>query len=235
MRAAERDFLLLLLAVTSGAADAWSYLGLGHAFVANMTGNTVLLGVSIFAKSYEARHTLIALASYALGVALGSFLTRRVIAKAVWSRAISLTLFLEALLLLAAEAMWIHIKSEPPRGLRNAMLGVVAFGIGMQSGAMLRLQIPGIVTTYISGTWTTLVSGLVRLGASREPPPSDRHGFEERLILQSAFLATYFLSAFATGWLFHFHPMAAGALAALPVLTAATYGAAHDRKGVGSP
>src|SRR6185312_13646928 len=148
---------------------------------------------------------------------------------------ISLTLFLEALLLLAVEAMWIDIKSAPQTDLRNAMLGVVSFGIGMQSGAMLRLQIPGIVTTYITGTWTTLVSGLVRLGASREPPPSGRLSFEERLILQGAFLATYFLSALATGWLFHFHRMAAGALAAVPLLIAATYGAAHDRKAAGSP
>ena len=37
-----------------------------------------------------------------------------------------------------------------------------ALAMGMQSGAMVQLKIPGIVTTYITGTWTTLVSGLVR-------------------------------------------------------------------------
>jgi uncharacterized membrane protein YoaK (UPF0700 family) len=40
VRRIERDLLLLLLAVAAGSADGWSYFGLGHAFVANMTGTT---------------------------------------------------------------------------------------------------------------------------------------------------------------------------------------------------
>ena len=38
---------LLLLTVTTGLVDAASYLGLGHVFAANMTGNIVLLGFGI--------------------------------------------------------------------------------------------------------------------------------------------------------------------------------------------
>lgn len=48
MRRSERDALLLMLAIAAGSADGWSYFGLGHAFVANMTGNTVLLGIAVF-------------------------------------------------------------------------------------------------------------------------------------------------------------------------------------------
>jgi hypothetical protein len=44
---AARDGLVLVLAGTAGCVDAISYLGLGHVFTANMTGNTVLLGVSL--------------------------------------------------------------------------------------------------------------------------------------------------------------------------------------------
>ncbi len=35
------------LAVVAAATDALSYLGLGKVFPANMTGNTVLLGIGI--------------------------------------------------------------------------------------------------------------------------------------------------------------------------------------------
>jgi len=35
---------LAVLTVVSGVGDAISYLGLGHVFVANMTGNVVFLG-----------------------------------------------------------------------------------------------------------------------------------------------------------------------------------------------
>ena len=48
MASVERDVRLLILAASAGSADGWSYFGLGHAFVANMTGNTVLLGLAVF-------------------------------------------------------------------------------------------------------------------------------------------------------------------------------------------
>jgi len=38
---------LLVLTFTTGVIDAASYLGLGHVFTANMTGNIVLLGFGI--------------------------------------------------------------------------------------------------------------------------------------------------------------------------------------------
>jgi uncharacterized membrane protein YoaK (UPF0700 family) len=39
--------LVVLLAATAGFADAPGYLGRGHVFTANMTGNTILLGLSL--------------------------------------------------------------------------------------------------------------------------------------------------------------------------------------------
>ena len=48
MASVERDVRLLMLAASAGSADGWSYFGFGHAFVANMTGNTVLLGLAVF-------------------------------------------------------------------------------------------------------------------------------------------------------------------------------------------
>ena len=39
--------LLIVLTVVTGLVDAVSYLKLGHVFVANMTGNVVLLGLGV--------------------------------------------------------------------------------------------------------------------------------------------------------------------------------------------
>ena len=71
MKDSERDGLLLVLAAASGSADGWSYFGLAHSFVANMTGNTVLLGISIFHAHGDIAHPLLAIAGYVAGVALG--------------------------------------------------------------------------------------------------------------------------------------------------------------------
>ena len=226
MASVERDVRLLVLAASAGSADAWSYFGLGHAFVANMTGNTVLLGLAVFQNHGDMLHPAIALGCYAAGAVIGSLLTGRVKPGAVWSKAISWTLMVEALLLLAAEAGWIaihlHINSSPSLQL---LLATVALAIGMQSGAMVQLKIPGIVTTYITGTWTTMLSGLVRLARrERQQPPEQEGEIEKRLAMQAAVLSVYFLAAVLTGWLFRYRPIAVGILPGFSVLLVALHG-----------
>lgn len=227
MRPPERDALLMLLAVAAGSADAWSYFGLGHSFVANMTGNTVLIGVGIVRQNGDWRHPLISLCGYAAGVVAGTVLTRRVKPESFWSRAVSWALLLEALLMALAEAGWALIRNTNPLAgtEHNLLLGVVAFAIGIQSGAMLQMRIPGVVTTYITGTWTNLMSGLARL-LPRGTKPATRQvkGMEERLLMQAGVLSAYLLSAIVAGVLLRYVPAAAGALPAAAVLTVAVYG-----------
>jgi uncharacterized membrane protein YoaK (UPF0700 family) len=222
VRPVERDVRLLMLAACAGCADGWSYFGLGHAFVANMTGNTVLLGLAVFQN-----HLLppaISLGCYGAGAVLGSFLTRNVRPGTYWSKTISWTLMLEGLLLAGAEAGWIthHANGWPTL---NLLLGALALAMGIQSAAMVKLNIPGIVTTYITGTWTTMLAGLVRLPRQkREQAPPQYLEFEQRLMMQAAILSAYFLSAVLTGWLFRRLPLAVGALPATAVLLVAVHG-----------
>jgi uncharacterized membrane protein YoaK (UPF0700 family) len=225
MHSMARDVRLLMLAITAGSADGWSYCGLGHAFVANMTGNTVLLGIAVFQNHGDLLHPAIALACYAGGALLGSLLAGRVRPEEAWPRVISWTLMLEALLLLAAQAGWIavqlHARHSPSL---NLLLATLALAIGIQSGTMVQLKIPGIVTTYITGTWTTMLSGLVRLARHEPSPPGQKVEFEQRLILQAAVLSVYFLAAVLSGWLFRYHLIAVGAMPAISVLLVAIHG-----------
>lgn len=228
MRAIERDGLLLGLAAASGSADGWSFFGLAHAFVANMTGNTVLLGISIFHLQRDIRHPIIALSSYIVGTALATLITRRVHPGAVWAKAVSVTLFLEALLLIAAEIGWVAAAHAPPARLDDLLLAVVALAIGLQSGAMVQLQIPGVVTTYITGTWTTLTAGVIQLAARTPRVERQKAKFEERFALQACILGAYFLSAVVAGWLFLHAPGLVGALPALAVLVVALWGSLRN-------
>jgi uncharacterized membrane protein YoaK (UPF0700 family) len=219
-----RDVRLLILAMTAGSADGWSYVGLGHAFVANMTGNTVLMGVAVFQNHGALLHPAIALGSYAAGVLIGSLLTGDVSADKGWSKTISWTLMVEALLLVGAEAGWVatqlHASHSPSLIL---LLVALAVAIGIQSSVMVQLQIPGIVTTYITGTWTTMLSGFVNL-ARRTGAPAQKLEFEQRLMMQAAVLSVYFLSAVLTGWLFRHLPIAVGAVPALSLFLVAVHG-----------
>src|SRR3954471_14297728 len=69
--------LLLGLTLVTGLVDAFSYLLLGHVFVANMTGNVVFLGFSLAgASGFSATSSLLALAAFVAGAVLGGRLTR---------------------------------------------------------------------------------------------------------------------------------------------------------------
>lgn len=233
MRETERDVLLYFLAISAGSADGWSYFGLGHAFVANMTGNTVLAGMAVFQKGGDVSHPLLSLCCYATGAASAAFFTRKVRLGIVWDRAITLTLLLEAFIMAAAATAWVALRLHPPFNVLpfsyfTLLLGCVAFAIGLQSGAMLQLNIPGVVTTYITGTLTNLMSGLVRFTSRKNHQPrAQRLNFEERLVMQAGILVIYFLSAVLTGWLFRHYPLAVGALSAGSVFIVAIYAAVN--------
>src|SRR5215212_11643581 len=68
-----RDAMLIMLSLAAGCVDAVGYLGLGQIFVANMTGNTVLLGLALGqAKGQAALRAVVALAGFIVGVGVGA-------------------------------------------------------------------------------------------------------------------------------------------------------------------
>jgi uncharacterized membrane protein YoaK (UPF0700 family) len=237
MHACKRDGLLLALAAAGAALDAWSYFGLGHVFVANMTGNTVLLGFSaVVGPRRRALHAALALAAYVCGVLAGTVLARPVRhaqghaenSASAPNPSPGLTLFWpsRANSILAIESALVSV-SAVVYGLFNPMVGsilatsliaVVAFSVGLQSAVIVAMNIPGIVTTYITGTWTTLATGLGEW-MDGETRGHGQSGWENRLALQGATLAAYLLSAALSGLIFHFLGRAwLGASAALLLL-----------------
>src|SRR5690242_7482958 len=64
--------LLIVMTFVTGLVDAFSYLVLGHVFVANMTGNVVFLGFSLAgAPDFSILDSLVALVAFGAGAALG--------------------------------------------------------------------------------------------------------------------------------------------------------------------
>src|SRR5258708_39104220 len=64
--------LLVALTFITGLVDAFSYLVLGRVFVANMTGNVVLLGFALVgAPGFSVAASVVSLASFTVGAAAG--------------------------------------------------------------------------------------------------------------------------------------------------------------------
>jgi len=204
-----RDSLVLLLAWAAGSVDAIGFLGLGHVFTANMTGNTVLLGLSLGeGRSLAALANVIALAGFILGVAFGALIVERDSKKGEWDRAVTAALFLEALMLAAFTLCW-HVLPDSGERSSTALYTLIALSaaaMGIQSAAVRRLNLPGVATTYVTGTMTSLVSGLTRrLHAVRPAATQDSSSGEVKpagshALLQASVIVIYGLSALASGF-----------------------------------
>lgn len=193
-----------------------------------MTGNTVLMGIAVFHLHGDVLHPLVALLAYVAGTAVATLMTRRLPVGIVWARSVSCVLFAEAVLLIGTEAAWVAMGRVPTERAGLALLGVVAMGIGMQSGAMMQLRVPGVVTTYITGTWTTMTHGITLLAARQRRVMRQEQKFEERLLLQAGVLAAYLGSAILTGWCFRHAEAVVGAIPAAAVLLVSGYGALRE-------
>lgn len=157
------NVLVLLLACVAGAVDAISYMRLGHIFTANMTGNTVLLGLALGqAESRALLRSSMALVGFIGGASLGTWVTSRGDDGGIWAPAVIVTLALEGVLLLVLGVVW-HATSDLDGNQATiaALIMLSALAMGLQSAVGRRLNIPGIATTYITGTLVSLSAGLI--------------------------------------------------------------------------
>ena len=233
-----RDAMVLLLAWAAGSVDAIGFFGLGHVFTANMTGNTVLLGLSLGqGRGLAAIANLIAVAGFTLGVASGAAIVERDSAKGEWDRPVTAALFLEALMLAAFTACW-HLTpggSERTSAALYALIAFSALAMGIQSAAVRRLNLPGVATTYVTGTMTSLIAGLTRRAHAARPAaqaesaaPSKPSG--SLAFLQASVIVIYGLAALASGF---FQSRVPGLVAITPLLAISfvliVVGIAHRR------
>jgi len=158
-----RNMLLLLLTCTAGYLDAISYRGLERVFPANMTGNTVLLGLALVeADSRAILRSGLALAGFLMGGAWGAWIVERGRPASVWPLPVTGALALEWLILLAFAAGWQWTSQALPiLRARAGLIVLAALAMGVQSAAVRRLDVSGIATTYITGTLTHCVTRFV--------------------------------------------------------------------------
>jgi uncharacterized membrane protein YoaK (UPF0700 family) len=149
--------LLLGATVLTGVVDAVSYIALGHVFVANMTGNVVLLGFALAgAPGLSLAASLLALGAFIAGAALGGALGRRIRHHrgAILRTAAATEAVLLALALVAAIG-----APEPIDGGRRAVVIVaLAFAMGVQSAAARRIGVPDLATTVLTLTLAALAA-----------------------------------------------------------------------------
>jgi uncharacterized membrane protein YoaK (UPF0700 family) len=167
---AHRNALLDALTLSSGAIDAVSFLALGKVFTAFMTGNVAFLGMA-FAGSPVAPRVVSVLSSMA-GFAVGVFIAAKIVARsarpaahqgeqpaaAVWPKRTTVALGVSLLAHLCFVVIWFANGGKPGDTVIPVLLAVWAAAMGLQSGAVRRLDVGGIFTTAATATFIFLFS-----------------------------------------------------------------------------
>jgi uncharacterized membrane protein YoaK (UPF0700 family) len=166
--ASVRDLLLAGLTFSSGAIDAISFLALGKVFTAFMTGNVVFLGLEVAgAGGPDVRRIAIALAAFAAGVLVATWIVGASKGSDLWPRRVSLALGLTMLLQAVFLAIWMTTSGRPGTGSGDVLTALMALAMGVQSGAIMALAVQGVFTTAATATVMFLIRDIAaRSGAS---------------------------------------------------------------------
>jgi uncharacterized membrane protein YoaK (UPF0700 family) len=147
---------LLTLTFSTGLIDAASFLGLGHVFSANMTGNVVLLGFGIAgAGGLPIVSPLIAAGTFAVGSGVGGSVGRRVQAP---TRAFVLVVAIETCLLAAGALVAAIANVRPNAASGDVIVGLLALAMGARNASVRRLAVADLSTTVLTMTLTGLTA-----------------------------------------------------------------------------
>jgi uncharacterized membrane protein YoaK (UPF0700 family) len=202
--------VLLGLTVVSGLIDAVSYLGLGHVFTANMTGNVVVLGFAAAgAPGFSVSHTLTSLGSFLVGAVAGGRIAVRMGggSRRTWARA---TLGAEALLVGASAV--VAFAAPDATGTTYTLIAVTAFAMGLRNATVRKLGVPDLTTTVLTMTLTGLASDSRAGGGSGHRSP--RRTASVIAMLADAFLGAWLSLHHGLGIPLLIAALAAGLLAA---------------------
>ncbi|MFD8595133.1 YoaK family protein [Kitasatospora sp. NPDC059646] len=139
------------LTLASGLIDAVSYLGLGHVFTANMTGNVVVIAFALAgAPGFSVAGSVTSLGAFLIGAAVaGRFTTGR-------HGRLRTALALEAVLHTAAAAVVFARTADGPA--RYAVITLGALAMGIRNATVRGLGVPDLTTTVLTLTLTGLAA-----------------------------------------------------------------------------
>ena len=170
--------MLTLLAVAAGCVDAASFLGLGQVMTAAMTGNTVLLGLALgqadAAGALRADRRSRGVRRRRAGRARRSSTAAQ--SGVVWAPAVTAALALELVVLVVLALAWHVLEGRAGVAIdyRYPLIAAAGIAMGLQSAAAQRIGVPGVATTYVTGTLTSMAARLVGWLRSSAAAPGDQ-------------------------------------------------------------
>jgi uncharacterized membrane protein YoaK (UPF0700 family) len=145
--------LLVSMTLVTGLVDAFSYLVLGHVFVANMTGNVVLLGFALVgAPGFSIAASVAAIAAFGVGALVGGKIGSRFARNR--GELFSTAALIQAVFLVSGVILVALSGNPVTNGFRYSIIVVLAIAMGIQNASARKLAVPDLTTTVLTMTIT---------------------------------------------------------------------------------
>jgi uncharacterized membrane protein YoaK (UPF0700 family) len=145
--------LLVSMTLVTGLVDAFSYLVLGHVFVANMTGNVVLLGFALVgAPGFSIAASVAAVAAFGVGALVGGQIGSRFAGNR--GQLFSIAASIQAVFLVVGVILAAFTSNPAADGYRYSVIVVLAIAMGIQNASARKLAVPDLTTTVLTMTIT---------------------------------------------------------------------------------
>jgi len=156
----------LILTMVGGFVDAVGYIALFEVFTANMSGNSVHVGMYLGQRNWlELLRPLCAIVSYVVGMAL-TRITVEIAGRRGIRRIASFTLAVEVILLIlfarATPAMHLGQIVDLQSPAYFTLVALLAFAMGVQTATLTHVGALTIYTTFVTGTLTKLTESFTR-------------------------------------------------------------------------
>ena len=157
--------MLVSMTLVTGLVDSFSYLVLGHVFVANMTGNVVLLGFALVgAPGFSIGSSLVAIGAFVVGSLAGGRMGSRFGSHR--GRHLGYATAVQAVLLAAGMVLAILSAAPVSSGYRYGLIVVLAVGMGIQNATARKLAVPDLTTTVLTLTITGMAADSAVVGGT---------------------------------------------------------------------
>jgi uncharacterized membrane protein YoaK (UPF0700 family) len=157
--------LLLAMTVVTGLVDSYSYLVLGHVFVANMTGNVVFLAFALVgAPGFSIPASIAALGSFGLGAAIGGRIGVNLGPHR--ARLLSACTTIQTAFVAVSVALAALSGNSVTTGFRYGLIAVLGIAMGIQNAAARKLAVPDLTTTVLTMTITGITADSSLAGGS---------------------------------------------------------------------
>ena len=157
--------LLVALTVVTGLVDSFSYLVLGHVFVANMTGNVVFFAFALAGVGgFSAPASVAAIGCFAVGALIVGRLGRSLAGRR--ELLLGVTAGIEAVILAETVTMAAQTSRPIPAGLRYALIVALSLAMGAQNATARKLAVPDLTTTVLTLTITGIAADSPIAGAT---------------------------------------------------------------------